>query len=225
MLFDIVDLEKISVLTILIVMFVSFILGSLLCVLCIFTHRKTGYDRSFCITLMILPILVSVIIMLVSNDLARAFSLAGLFTLVRFRTQISDTKDIAYILTTVAIGLSCGLGFLTYAIIITLFISVILFFMNILRLDQEKETHAKLKILIPESLNYTNAFDDVFDKYLITFQLEKVKTTDFGTMFELIYIINFKKNIDQKEFIDQLRVKNGNLNIVLTTEYISRVSD
>jgi len=89
----------------------------------------------------------------------------------------------------------------------------------------QRKTHAKLKIIIPENLNYANVFDDVFSKYVESSHLSKVKTTDFGTMFELTYLIKLKANIDQKQMIDELRVRNGNLSITLTTDYVSLISE
>src|SRR5690606_11063468 len=117
------------------------------------------YDHAFNTTLLLLPLIVSVIIMLVSNNIARAFSLAGVFTLVRFRTAISDTRDIAYILMAVGIGLAMSLGMITYALLITAFISVVLVVVNLMKFDVQRKTHAKLKIIIPENLNYANVFD------------------------------------------------------------------
>ncbi|MFP4178395.1 MAG: DUF4956 domain-containing protein [Acholeplasmataceae bacterium] len=190
-----------------------------------YTHRKTVYDNAFRMTLILLPVVISVIIMLVSNNLARAFSLAGVFTLVRFRTAIADSRDIAYILSTVGIGLATALGYIGYALIITAFISAVLLSLNAFQLDQVKTSHAKLRIIVPEDLNYFNAFDDIFSEYLDHYQLQRVKTTDFGSLFELTYLVKIKKGIDQKKMIDAIRVRNGNLNITLSSDYVSLMSE
>jgi uncharacterized membrane protein YhiD involved in acid resistance len=163
--------------------------------------------------------------MLVSNNLARAFSLAGVFTLVRFRTAIADSRDITYILSSVGIGLAAALGYIDYAMLITGFIATILLLLHAFNLDKDKNNHAKLRIVIPENLNYSNVFDEVFKVYVHSHQLQKVKTTDFGTMFELTYLIKLKNNVDQKAFLDELRVRNGNLSITLTSDYVSLTSD
>lgn len=207
------------------VLVLSTILGGILSSVFIFTHKKTVYDHSFSVTLFLLPLVISVIIMLVSDNLARAFSLAGVFALVRFRTAIADSRDIAYILGAVGVGLASALGYISYSIIIALFISAVLMLIHVFKIDRDKTNHAKLKIIIPENLNYSNVFDDVFAKYLLSHQLQKVKTTDFGTMFELTYFVKMQTNIDQKAFLDELRVRNGNLSITLTTDYVSLTAE
>ncbi|MBE0700140.1 MAG: DUF4956 domain-containing protein, partial [Acholeplasmataceae bacterium] len=214
------DMSTFTLGNLLYVLLASTVLGLILSSIFIFTHRKTVFDHSFSVTLIMLPLVISIIIMLVSNNIARAFSLAGVFTLVRFRTAIADSRDITYILSSVGIGLSAALGYLGYAIIITAFISMLLLVLYFLKLDTGKTSHAKLRIIIPENLNYVHIFDDVFRKYLLGYQLQKVKTTDFGTMFELTYLIKLKHNIDQKALIDELRIRNGNLNITLTSDYV-----
>lgn len=220
-----IDTETLTLVKVLLVLSITTMLGGVLGGVLAFVRRKEGYDRSFFVTLVLLPLIIAIIIMLVSNNIARAFSLAGVFTLVRFRTTISDTRDITFVFSTVAIGLAMGMGYITYAVVITLFIMAILLLISFLRLDEIKDNNAKLKIIIPESLNYIGAFDDVFNTYTAYNRLRKVKTTDFGTTFELTYIINMKKNINQKLFLDDLRVINGNLNIILTQEFTNRVID
>ena len=218
-----IDTNSLTVLTVLIVLSVTTILGAVLGMVLAFVRRKEGYDRSFFVTLVLLPLIIAIIILLVSNNIARAFSLAGVFTLVRFRTTISDTRDITFVFSTVAIGLAMGMGYITYAVIITAFIMGVLLLISFLKLDEVKDNNAKLKIIIPESLNYIGAFDDVFKTYTTYARLRKVKTTDFGTTFELTYIINMRHDVNQKLFLDAIRVINGNLNIILTQEFAERV--
>ena len=217
---DLIDVTKL-----LIVLSSSTLLGLVLSGVFVITHRKTVYDHTFSVTLMILPLVISIIIMLISDNLARAFSLAGVFALVRFRTAIADSRDITYILSAVGIGLATALGYLGFAVIITIFLSMIFFLIYFTKFDRQKSDHAKLKIVIPESLNYVNVFNEVFKNYLLSYQLQRVKTTDFGTMFELTYLVKMKNGINQKDFIDELRVRNGNLNITLTSDYVSLVSE
>jgi uncharacterized membrane protein YhiD involved in acid resistance len=219
------SLESMTWLTVLLVLGAATVFGAAFCIVYILTHVKIGYDRSFCTTILIMPIIIAVVIMLVSDNLARAFSLGGVFALVRFRTTITDTKDIMYIFASVAGGLAAGLGYIGYGLLIAVFLCSVLIVIHLIKFDLEKETVARLKIVIPESLNYTHAFDAVFAKYLVSYQLAKVKTTDFGTTFELTYLINVKGDTDQKKFLDDLRVKNGNLNIAITSGYITKVSD
>ena len=220
-----INMDLIDVTKLLIVLSSSTLLGLVLSGVFVITHRKTVYDHTFSVTLMILPLVISIIIMLISDNLARAFSLAGVFALVRFRTAIADSRDITYILSAVGIGLATALGYLGFAVVITIFLSMIFFLIYFTKFDRQKSDHAKLKIVIPESLNYVNVFNEVFKNYLLSYQLQRVKTTDFGTMFELTYLVKMKNGINQKDFIDELRVRNGNLNITLTSDYVSLVSE
>ena len=168
------------------------------------------------IYLFILPVVVSTVIMLVGTNYASAFALAGVFTLIRFRSEPGDPKDISYIFAIVSAGLCCGMGFVLYAVAICLLLGVILLALYFLKFGEVKKTNLKLKILIPEDLNFENAFDDIFTKYNVKAALDKVKTADFGTIYELIYRLNVPTDFKQKEFIDELRTRNGNLNIILT---------
>jgi lipoprotein signal peptidase len=220
-----INVNPLSFIALVTVLATSTILGGVLSLVYVYTHKKTVYDQSFSFTLLLLPLVISIIVLLISDNLARAFSLAGVFTLVRFRTAIADSRDITYILSTVGIALSSAMGLVGIALIITAFISTVLILLNLFKMDKESTAHAKLRIVIPESLNYTNAFDDVFKKFVISYQLQKVKTTDFGTMFELTYLIKVKPSIDQKAFLDELRMRNGNLSITLTSDYVSLVSE
>lgn len=199
-----------------IVTLVSLVLGLLLSVVYIFTHRKCGYMPSMPTTLIILPVVVSTVIMLVGTNYASAFALAGVFTLVRFRSEPGDPKDISYIFATVSTGLCAGMGFVLYSVLICLVLCVILLVIYFTKYGEVKKTDLKLKILIPEDLNYEDAFDDIFTKYNVKASLDKVKTADFGTIYELVYRLSVPNDFKQKEFIDDLRIRNGNLNIILT---------
>jgi uncharacterized membrane protein YhiD involved in acid resistance len=128
----------------------------------------------------------------------------------------AEPKDIAYVFFTLAIGLTCGLGYVGYAFIFTLILCALMFMLNKLNFEKETPKLMKLKITIPEDLNYDNAFEDIFWKYTEKHELHRVKTRDFGALFELNYMIELKYDANQKMFIDELRCRNGNLNIVLT---------
>lgn len=189
-----------------------------------FTNHKHGVDRSFLVSLFILPIAICAVIMLVGNNYARAFSLAGIFTLVRFRTSIADIKSMIYLIITVVLGLATGMGYITYSIIVTVALCLLLVIIYFTKFESPKSNMYKLRITIPESLNFDHVFDELFNKHLKTYTLKKVKSVDFGTMFELSYDIVSKSNFSQKEFIDEIRVLNGNLNITLTSNYMVEVA-
>ena len=199
-----------------VVTLVSLGLGVFLSLIYLFTHRKNGFMPSMPTTLIILPVVVSTVIMLVGTNYASAFALAGVFTLIRFRSEPGDPKDISYIFAIVSAGLCCGMGFVLYAVAICVLLGIILLVLYFIKYGEVKKTDLKLKVLIPEDLNFEHAFDDIFTKYNVKAALDKVKTADFGTIYELVYRLNVPTDFKQKEFIDELRTRNGNLNIILT---------
>ena len=142
-------------------------LGVAMSLVYIFTHRKSGFLASMPTTLIILPVIITIVIMLVGTNFASAFALAGVFTLIRFRSEPGDPKDLSYIFGTVAIGLCCGMGFVYYAAVLAAVLIGILLVIYFLHYGEPKKSDLKLKILVPEDLNYEHAFDEVFTKYKI----------------------------------------------------------
>ena len=189
----------------------ALIIGLVIGISYMYACKKSGYNKDFIVGLTLIPIIVSVVIMLIGSNVARAFSMAGAFALVRFRSAPGNAKDISVVFFAMAAGLSCGLGYVTFAVVIVL-VMVVLSLTNFADKNAGKR---QLRITIPENLNYTNAFDNVFNKFLVSNELTNVKTTNMGTMFELTYLVEFSNNVNEKEFIDALRVMNGNLNITL----------
>lgn len=191
------------------------IIGLVIGITYMYACKKSGYNKEFIVGLVLLPAIVSVVIMLIGSNVARAFSMAGAFALVRFRSAPGNAKDIAVVFFAMASGLACGLGYITFAVIFTVVIILVLVALSITNFADKNAGKRQLRITIPENLNYTHAFDGIFDNFLSSKELTKVKTTNMGTMFELTYIIEMNKDINEKEFIDSLRVVNGNLNITL----------
>ena len=179
------------------------------------THREEGYMTSLIATLVLLPAISSTIILLVGNNTAQALSLAGAAALIRFRATLGDPKDLAYLFFTLSIGLACGSGYIGYAAVFTILVCAVMLVLELTGFGKNNKNAVKLKILIPEDLNYPGAFDDVFEKYAEKWMLKKVKTTEYGTLFELNYLVIPKKGINTKVFIDELRTRNGNLNVTL----------
>lgn len=194
----------------------SIILGIVISLIYIKTHKKEGYTPSFTVTLIMLPIIISIIILLVGNNIARAFSLAGAFSIIRFRSAPGDPKDISYVFFTLAVGLACGMGYIGYAVIFTFVLCGVMIILDLIKFATPKTKSMHLKISVPENLNYDKLFDDIFDEYTSVWCMEKVRTREFGALFEVSYKISMKEDIDQKKFIDELRCRNGNLNISLT---------
>ena len=177
--------------------------------------KKDGYGKNFIIGLVILPAIVAVVILLIGSNVARAFSMAGAFALVRFRSAPGNARDIAIVFFAMASGLACGLGYVAFACVFVVIMIAVMLFLNAIHFAESKDGKKQLKITVPEILNYTNTFDDIFDKYLSSHALIRVRTTNMGTMFELTYNVNMKDNSEEKNFIDELRTRNGNLNIIL----------
>ncbi len=183
-------------------------------------HKHKRFSKNFAITILLLPVIMTVVIPFIATDLKKAVSLAGIFALVRFRSIPGDSKDILYVFFTLAVGIIIGLGNyvigFTITIIITLLFLLLQHYWNI-------EHYQVLKITIPEDMNYKNVFEETFDKYLVKYSVKNVKTSNMGTIFVLSYNILPKKDIDLKEFIDELRIKNGNLNIIVENDDDSQV--
>ena len=208
--------ESFTLMNSLLVIGTSIILGILISVVYMKTHEKDNFNSGFSTTLIMLPVIISIIILLVGNNVARAFSLAGAFSIIRFRSAPGDPKDIAYIFFTLAIGLTCGMGYITYAVLFTLILSAVMIGLHMTKFTEPKNKTMQLKITIPEDLNYEGVFEEVLDNYTNSYSIQRVRTRDFGSLFELTYTISLKANSNQKSFIDELRCRNGNLNITLT---------
>ncbi|MDR2931573.1 MAG: DUF4956 domain-containing protein [Oscillospiraceae bacterium] len=182
------------------------------------TNKGKSPSQSFALTLVMLPAVVTIIILLVGSNVARAFSLAGAFSIIRFRSAPGDAKDITYVLFTMAVGLAAGMGYLLYAAIITAALCAVMIVLEFTKFGLITGTGKILKITIPENLDYQNAFDTVFQKYTSNFRLCRVKTADLGSLYELTYSVTTKSETNDKDFIDELRCRNGNLNITLVLD-------
>jgi hypothetical protein len=195
---------------------VAVVFGSLIT----FTYYKTQdpafYQRSFAMTLLMLPVILSVMILFTGSNIARAFSLAGALSIIRFRSAPGDPKDIGFIFFDVAAGLACGVGLFGYGIVFVLVLCILIYVVERSPLFRAKSVQKQLKITIPEDLNYQGAFDEILEKYTDHYSLEKIKTTDLGSLFELVYRLSMKAEKNEQEFLNELRCRNGNLNIILS---------
>ncbi|MDU7538192.1 MAG: DUF4956 domain-containing protein, partial [Peptostreptococcaceae bacterium] len=207
--------ESFTLVNVLIVIFASILLGIIISCVYIKTSSKNGYNSGFSLTLIMLPVIISIIILLVGNNVARAFSLAGAFSIIRFRSAPGDPKDIAYVFFTLAVGLTCGMGYIGYAVIFTVILSALMFILDIINFGAPKGKSMQLKITVPEDLNYEGVFEEVLNEFATSYAIERVRTRDFGALFELYYRVNLKPDADQKKFLDEFRCRNGNVNINL----------
>jgi len=163
-----------------------------------------------------MPCIIAIIILLIGSNVARAFGLTGAFSIARFRSAPGDPKDIGYVFFAMAAGLACGVGVYGYAILFTVTLCILMVVLSKVNYGARKSSDKMLKIVIPEDLDYQGAFDDIFETYTYNYELKKVKTTDMGTLYELVYIVNMRQNAREKEFLDEIRCRNGNLNIILS---------
>jgi hypothetical protein len=207
--------EEITPLSAVIAMALSLLLGGIIA----FTYRKTQdeavYQRSLAITLVMLPIILSVIILFIGSNIARAFSLAGTLSIIRFRSAPGDAKDIGFIFFDIAAGLACGVGMYAYGVLFVVILCLALIILEKANMFQVRTLQKTLKITIPENLNYSGAFEDILDTYTKSYTLTKIKTTDLGSLFELVYRVSMADGIDEQQFLNELRTRNGNLTIML----------
>lgn len=201
---------------VLIILAASVVLGLVISLTYMLTHKKEGWAKSFPVTIIMLPAIIAIIILLVGNNVARAFSLAGAFSLIRFRSAPGDPKDIAYIFFTLAAGLACGMGYIGYGALFTVILCLIMIVIEYVSFGDNSKKSMRLKITVPEELNFEGAFDDILTKYTGSYFLSKIKTSDFGTLYILSYQVILKDGVKQKDFLDELRTRNANLNISLT---------
>ena len=164
-----------------------------------------------------LPAMVTVVIMLVNGNLGAGVAVAGAFSLIRFRSAPGTAKEIAAIFTAMGVGLACGVGYIGYAAAFAVIMcgAMLLYGFIGLGSDKNEERQKKLTITIPENLDYSRVFDDLFEKYTVTHKLVNVKTTNMGSLFKLAYDVELKVDASEKGFIDELRCRNGNLEINL----------
>ncbi|MGN6712293.1 DUF4956 domain-containing protein [Anaerocolumna jejuensis] len=190
---------------------VSLILGGIIAV--IYMTQGT-YTKSFIITLILLPALVQAVIMVVNGNLGAGVAVMGAFSLVRFRSIPGSSKEISSIFFAMVVGLATGMGYITYAVLITVIIGLALFLLSRFSFGDKKNINKELRVTIPENLDYTDVFDDIFKKYTNNVTLTKVKTTNLGSMYDLYYEIELLDGSKEKEMIDDIRCRNGNLTII-----------
>lgn len=210
--------ESLTVVSVLEILISSIVIGLVISIVYLFTHKKEGYSQAFCVALILLAPIVGMVILLIGNNVARAFSLAGAFALIRFRSAPGDPKDIAFVFLSVVMGLACGMGYWLYAGIATIVICLLIIILHFTNFAGKKGNVYTLKITVPETLNYVGAFDDTLKKYTKSFKLVQVKSVDFGALFELSFTVDLKDDKQIREMLDDLRAMNGNLKIMLSTE-------
>lgn len=179
---------------------------------------KTKYSKSFVVTMAVLPAVVCMVIMMVNGNLGTGVAVAGAFSLVRFRSVPGTAKEIGAIFIAMATGIAAGMGYLGYAILFALVLGLISILYVKIPLGEKKDTARTMRITIPEDLNYSTIFNEIFDKYTTYNELTNVKTTNMGSLFKLTYNFNLLSEDIEKAFIDELRIRNGNLEINISKQ-------
>lgn len=198
---------------------VSLGLGLLVAVFYSFRQKPS---KSLLFTVALLPAMVQLVIMLVNGNIGAGIAVMGAFSLVRFRSIPGNARDIAAIFLSMAIGLVTGMGFLGIAAIFALVMGVAMIAYGFIPLLKEDEEALELKVTIPEDLDYEHAFNDLFEANTKEYELVMVKTIDMGSLYQLRYKLRMKQGIAAKAFLDELRCRNGNLEIVFGKKLFSR---
>lgn len=196
--------------TYLLCMMVSLFMGILIAAAYCVKNRCT---QTMLITLVMLPAIVQTVIMLVNGNIGTGVAVAGAFSLVRFRSAQGNAKDICIIFMAMAVGIATGTGYLGMAVVFTVILCAVYALLCVLGVGTQVSDEKDLKITIPENLDYSDIFDDLFSVYTKECRLVEVKTVNMGSMYRLHYTIRLKNEIQEKEFIDKLRCRNGNLEI------------
>ena len=196
----------------------------ILCILCamvlgvlsslLFTHF-TRHSASLAISLAVLPSIVTLVIMMVNGNIGAGLAVAGSFALVRFRSLPGTAKEVCGIFLSVSIGLACGMGYVGVAVLYFVLMSLFIIALESCRFGQGRLAERQLKITIPEDLDYEEIFDDLLEKYTLHWELVRVHTTNMGTLYELSYEVLLRNKAQSREFINELRCRNGNLSISL----------
>ncbi len=181
---------------------------------------RTKHSRGFVATLAILPAVVAVVILMVNGNLGAGVAVAGAFSLVRFRSAPGTAKEIGAIFIAMGVGLVIGMGYLGYAVLVSVLFGGLSLLYNVLgcKIKGKSERYKVLRITIPEDLDYTDVFDELLADYAVEYELTQVKTTNMGSLFRLTYTIVFKKNANEREMINKLRCRNGNLEVAISKQ-------
>ena len=196
---------------------ISLVIGVLLALTYMYRSR---YTKSFVITLATLPAVVCVVIMMVNGNVGTGVAVAGAFSLVRFRSVPGSAKEIVMLFLAMSAGLIAGMGYLAFSLLFAMLMCVVFLIYNRLDMGSKKnvERYKSIRITIPEDLDYTGIFDEIFAEYTKSHEIVQVKTTNMGSMYRLTYNIALKDSTKEKEMIDRIRERNGNLEITVSKQ-------
>lgn len=185
---------------------------------------KTIYSKSFMMTLVMLPTLIAIVIFLVNGSLGAGVAVMGAFSLIRFRSAPGGAKELLAIFLAMTIGIAVGMGYLVFASVFTIIMSVVMLLLETVNFGQMKHSMRQVTVVIPESLDYETVFDDIFQKATNYVEPANVKTSDMGSLFKIKYIVQLNGTMTEKELMDALRTRNGNLEIAIS-RYVTKENE
>lgn len=181
------------------------------------THMKTSRTtKGFLTTLATLPVLVMAVMIMINGNLGTSIAILGAFSLIRFRSLQGEAKDLLSIFFAMMIGLACGMGHVLFAVVITIVSIIAIIFFSYTHFLEPDKNNRVLKIVVPEDLDYEEVFTDIFKKYTKKSELVRMKTMNMGSLYKLTYDVTLKSGIKEKEFLDEIRIKNCNLKVLLS---------
>lgn len=207
--------SRVTVIEVFAAIFLSFILTTIIATVYRLTHTGARYSQSFVQTIVIMGVVVSVVMIVIGNNIAVAFGLVGAFSIIRFRSAMNDPKDIAFIFFGMAAGISSGLGYYMIAILFTASLVAIIFFLYFTNFGRVGNVKKRLTLTVPENLHDETIFNDILSKYLNFYALQSIRTSNQGTMIQLEYVIQSKPGVEDKALMDDLRMANANLTVAI----------
>lgn len=185
-----------------------------------FYMYRAKYTKSFVATLVLLPAVVCVVIMMVNGNVGTGVAVAGAFSLVRFRSVPGSAKEIGAIFLAMGTGLIVGMGYIGYAFLCAVLLGEVSAWLNGMNFGAKKQAalYKTLRITISEDLDYTDVFVPILHEYTSAHELTQVRTTNMGSLFKLTYDITLRSAGEEKQMIDKLRCRNGNLEISISNQ-------
>jgi uncharacterized membrane protein YhiD involved in acid resistance len=211
--------SEFTVLDVALVLTLSFTLSALIGWIYQITHRGTSYTQSFVFTLVLNGMVVALVMLIVGSDIARAFSLVGALSIIRFRNAVKETRDVGFIFFTMAIGMAMGTRFYLLGIIATIFIGLVVMLMNRFNWFSREMSSQILRILVPDGLPFDTLFDRAFVKYTHSSDLISADTVESGLFTELTYSVGLKKSSEVEDFLTEIKKLNGNHQVTLIAGY------
>jgi uncharacterized membrane protein YhiD involved in acid resistance len=195
----------------------SFVLSLLIGYVYRQTHRGVAYSQSYVQTVVLMAMVVGIIMLVIGSNIARAFTLVGALSIVRFRNAVKETRDVGYIFFAMAIGMACGTRFYLLAVVATVVICALLWAMDRFDFFAKEAASQLLKIRLPSDMPYTALFEEPFARFLNRHELVAMETVQAGTLLELVYSVEMKRGADVQSFLCALAALNDNNKVVLVT--------